>query len=123
MRKLIKIIKSEKGFTLLEVIITLVIAAILGSLLFTFMGTAITRSSDPIFQAQNTALAKTKMEELVAAYTIHLGIGDYGSWSNFISVCAPYTPVTYNNFLGSVFAAVEVTITEGDQTYVAYFTQ
>lgn len=47
----VAITKSEKGFTLLEVIITIVIAAIFGSILFAFMGTAITKSSDTIFQA------------------------------------------------------------------------
>lgn len=123
MRKILKIKRTQNGFTLLEVIITITVAAVVGSLLITFLGTAITRSSDPIFQAQNTAVAKQKMEELVAAYTTHLSSGSSITWSNFKAASASYTTATISNFLGSNFEAIEVTITEGDQTYVAYFTQ
>jgi prepilin-type N-terminal cleavage/methylation domain-containing protein len=124
MKKLIRIKKSERGFTLLEVIITIVIAAILGSFLITFMGTAITRSSDPIFQVQNRATAEGTMEVIVADYATHLAAGNSTSWSNFKNQHIAVTTNTINNTVhGSNFETIEVTITEGNQKFVSYFSR
>ena len=43
---------GKKGFTLIEVIVTLVIAAILGTFLVAFMGTAVTRSGEPVVRSK-----------------------------------------------------------------------
>ena len=40
---------NQAGFTLIEFIVTLVIAASAAAMLYAFMGTTLTRSSEPIF--------------------------------------------------------------------------
>jgi len=39
---------TSNGFTLLEVIITLLVASILGTMIYTFLGTSITKSGIPV---------------------------------------------------------------------------
>ena len=47
-------IKNSRGFTLLEVIISLIVAGILAAILVTFMGSVV-RSTNPVILAQNGA--------------------------------------------------------------------
>lgn len=61
----------RQGFTLLEIIITLVVAALVGLMTFTFVSHTVVRSGEPVHSAQEQALLKKPMEKLVAAY------GDY----------------------------------------------
>ncbi len=56
------------GFTLLEIIITLVIAAILGTFLVTFMGTAVTKSGEPIIRTKQLYELQQVMENIKATY-------------------------------------------------------
>ncbi len=58
----------DRGFTLLEVIITLVVAAILGTLLVTFMGSNVVQSANPVLQARNGAYLNQIMENMTADY-------------------------------------------------------
>jgi prepilin-type N-terminal cleavage/methylation domain-containing protein len=60
--------QREKGFTLLEIIITLVIAAILGTFLVTFMGTAVTKSGEPVARAKQLYELQQVMENIKATY-------------------------------------------------------
>jgi prepilin-type N-terminal cleavage/methylation domain-containing protein len=121
MKKLIRIKKSESGFTLIEVIITITLAAILGSFLVTFMGTAITKSADPIRQAQNSAASKGKMETVSAAYAAYnLTQRTSNDWTTFLGKVTSY--VTISNFLTVTgMDAIKVTFTEGNQTYISYY--
>jgi prepilin-type N-terminal cleavage/methylation domain-containing protein len=56
-----------RGFSLIEIIITLVVLAIAGAMLATFMGPGITRSSDPLRALQNDASLQAVMENMIAA--------------------------------------------------------
>lgn len=56
------------GFTLIEVIITVVVIAIVGAMLFSVMGTSMTRSSDPIFRMQTSFSLQQVMENMMIAY-------------------------------------------------------
>lgn len=60
--------ERDQGFTLLEVIISLVVAAILGTMLFTFMQTGVVQSANPVIQAQNGAYLNQIMENMSADY-------------------------------------------------------
>jgi prepilin-type N-terminal cleavage/methylation domain-containing protein len=60
--------QREKGFTLLEIIITLVIAAILGTFLVTFMGTAVTKSGEPVVRTKQLYELQQVMENIKATY-------------------------------------------------------
>ncbi|HON60179.1 MAG TPA: type II secretion system protein [Smithella sp.] len=63
-----KQIKSSKGFTLLEVILAIVVAAILGAMLVQFMGTGVMQSVNPIFMVQNGSYLNSIMENIGADY-------------------------------------------------------
>jgi prepilin-type N-terminal cleavage/methylation domain-containing protein len=60
--------QREKGFTLLEVIITLMVAAILGTFLVTFMGTALTKSGEPVARTKQLYELQQVMENIKATY-------------------------------------------------------
>jgi len=59
---------KSAGFTLVEVIITIVIAAIVGAMLVTVLGTSMTRSSDPIFRMQTSFSSQRVIENFLTAY-------------------------------------------------------
>jgi prepilin-type N-terminal cleavage/methylation domain-containing protein len=56
------------GFTLVEVIITLVVASIVGVMAFSILGSSMTKSSDPLFRIQKTYALQQVMENFLAAY-------------------------------------------------------
>ena len=55
---------SKSGFTLIEVIITLIIASILGTILYTYFGTSLTQSSTPIIRLEKTLALQQVMENI-----------------------------------------------------------
>lgn len=59
-------LRRPRGFSLIEIIITLVVLAIAGAMLATFMGPGITRSSDPLRALQNDASLQAVMENMIA---------------------------------------------------------
>jgi len=60
--------QREKGFTLLEIIITLTIAAILATFLVSFMGTALTKSGEPVARTKQLYELQQVMENVKATY-------------------------------------------------------
>ncbi len=60
--------RNQKGLTILEIIVTIVIAAILGTVLVQVMSTSLTRSSVPITLLQNTYSINQIIEEMTADY-------------------------------------------------------
>ena len=133
----------DKGFTLLEVIITLVVAAILGTVLVQFMGTSLTRSTEPIVMVQEGFSLSEIMEKMTAHYKYLLAtdstplanfkediengnddkktpyFGDYSIKTDYITFSsgneAPDT--SGNNRI------LKVTIDKGDQSLVTLFTK
>ena len=62
----------QAGFTLLEIIVTLIVASILGVILLEFMGTTVQKSYVPIHMAQNSMDANQIMEKMNADYKYRL---------------------------------------------------
>ena len=60
--------KIQAGFTLLEVVITLIFASILGVILLEFMGTTVQESYKPIYMAQDSMDVNQIMEKMNATY-------------------------------------------------------
>jgi prepilin-type N-terminal cleavage/methylation domain-containing protein len=60
--------QGAAGFTLIEIIAALTLAAVLGAVLFQFMGTALIRSADPITTVRDAADVESVMEEITADY-------------------------------------------------------
>jgi prepilin-type N-terminal cleavage/methylation domain-containing protein len=56
------------GFTLLEVIITLTVGALLMAVILPYLGTSITRSSEPLSNLRNTLFIYRAMENMTADY-------------------------------------------------------
>jgi prepilin-type N-terminal cleavage/methylation domain-containing protein len=65
---------SESGFTLIEVIITLVVIAIVAAMMTAYFGTGITQSSLPIFRLSDAAKLNGILEKISAQY------GQYPHW-------------------------------------------
>ena len=58
----------QAGFTLLEFIVALVVAAIMASMVYTYFGNALTQSSVPIFRLQKASNLHQVMENIIADY-------------------------------------------------------
>lgn len=125
MKKIKRHRRTEKGFTLLEIIVTLTVAAILGSVLVSFMGTAITKSSEPINQTRDLGTSSRSIETISAAYASYLS----GSiiWTAFKTTCGSYgtvsTVASGSGIYNANFETIQVTKTTGSQTIVSYFMQ
>ena len=63
-----EILGRHEGFTLLEVIVTLVVASILGAMLISMTGGAITRSTQPVIQAMEINAMNQVADSISRAY-------------------------------------------------------
>jgi len=60
--------QRQNGFTLIEVIIVIIVAAILGSMMVSYFGTSLTQSSAPIHRLQDALDLQRVMENITADY-------------------------------------------------------
>lgn len=65
-----KLKRRNGGFTLIEVIVSLVVAGILGTFLITFLGTGITKSSVPVFWVKTQYELSEVMDKITADYSV-----------------------------------------------------
>lgn len=63
------------GFTLLEVVISLVVAAVLMALIVPYLGTALTKSGYPLMQLRTTLTVFQAMENMNGDYIAQQGAG------------------------------------------------
>jgi prepilin-type N-terminal cleavage/methylation domain-containing protein len=83
--------KNSDGFTLIEVIVSLVVASILGAMLVAFLGTGMMKSAQPVLIAQNGAYLNRLMDKMTADYkyqmatALQAGSTPSTGLSNFIS--------------------------------------
>lgn len=138
------------GFTLLEVIITMTVAAILGTILFSFMSTHVTGSVTPLIRVQNANTLTRVFENITADYnklnsddidnntsvalsTLYSHI-DSGNVSTSNPYYGSYTIIYkgYISFDGSgnqiadssgTNRVLKVTLRQGDQTITSLFTK
>ncbi len=68
MRPILSIKSSEDGFTLIEIIVTIILGSILAALMFQYMGTALTGSSGPVEIVRDSSNMEALMEEIIATY-------------------------------------------------------
>jgi prepilin-type N-terminal cleavage/methylation domain-containing protein len=141
----------QEGFTLLEVIVTIAIAAIMGVFFAQFVGTSVIHSADPVHRLQNLSSATHIMEQMTADYKKLAA-----TQSNFLAVFKDYVEYgntttkpegyesypdygayqkVHNDYIKFVSGAeqpetvaanqrvLKVTIRMGDQTVTALFTQ
>ncbi len=60
--------QTRPGFTLLEVIVAVIVASIMGTMLVTYMGTSLTRSAEPVIMVQRNAALTQVMENITSDY-------------------------------------------------------
>jgi len=100
------IMKNRRGFTLIEIIVSLIVASILGVMLISFMGSNVMQSANPVLLSQNGAYLNQIMENIGADYkslmatsatpmtTFISNIGTEGtSQTRYADVAHPYTVV------------------------------
>jgi Tfp pilus assembly protein PilE len=64
------------GFTLVEVIITILATAILGAIFINFMGTAMSKSVFAVDYVNSEARTEAKLEEIIAEYVAEINKSD-----------------------------------------------
>jgi prepilin-type N-terminal cleavage/methylation domain-containing protein len=99
--------RGQGGFTLLEVIVTIVIAAIMGVFFAQFVGTSVIHSADPVYRTQNLSGTTHIMEYMTADYKRLAA-----TQSNYLAIFKDY--VAYGNL------ATKPTGYEGNPHYGAY---
>lgn len=97
------------GFTLIEVIIAIVVASIVGVVFLTYMGTQLTLSSDPINITRDEGVAEMWMERIMSDYVQEMNAATYTTTLATI-FARDYTAGIYN-------MPASVTLT---RTYVTY---
>ncbi|MFC1798557.1 Tfp pilus assembly protein FimT/FimU [Thermodesulfobacteriota bacterium] len=60
--------EQERGLTLLEIIVTLIIASLLGTMLVEYMGTSLTRGGESVILVQDGFSINGTMEKIIADY-------------------------------------------------------
>ena len=105
-----KLRMPQAGFTLIEVIVSIAVGAIVGVILFSYMGTHLIHSGDPVNIARAEGATEMWMERIISDYVQEMN-----------------TPVSYSTALATIFARnytanpynmpASVTLT---RTYVTY---
>jgi prepilin-type N-terminal cleavage/methylation domain-containing protein len=62
------VVSHQSGFTLIEMIVTIVVAAILGATFLQIMGTSMTGSVEPLIRVQDQFIVKETVERMTADY-------------------------------------------------------
>jgi len=61
-------VHPSRGFTLIEIVVTLVIVAVMGTMIYTYLGKAFSESAMPVLQLQKYTDLHRTMENIRAAY-------------------------------------------------------
>ena len=72
MMPFLNIKSNQRGFTLIEVIVTILAAAIVGVIFINFMGTAMSKSVRSVEMVQGEALSEATLERITADYVFKI---------------------------------------------------
>ena len=133
--------RNQSGFTLLEVIITLVVASILGVLLYQFMGTSLTQSSVSVVRVQDEFKLNAVIEKMTAYYRnfVVTGTETLGTFKNSVGGEGSTQSNSYGDYdvvhnryitfnaqgdeIEGGTRILKVTIKKGEQTLTTLFTE
>jgi prepilin-type N-terminal cleavage/methylation domain-containing protein len=134
MKKILQKMENINGFTLLELIVTITVAAILGTFLIAFMGSAVSKSADPVRQARDLYTTHQNIEQYASLYAAYLNSAT-PNWTQFKTNLGCASPsnlascpssgrcckVTSGSIYNANFESIQVTYTTGDQKIISYF--
>jgi prepilin-type N-terminal cleavage/methylation domain-containing protein len=67
----------QAGFSLIEVIVAIVLASIVGVIFLSYMGTQLTHSGDPVIVARDEGIAEMWMERILSDYVQEMNASTY----------------------------------------------
>lgn len=120
-----------RGFTLIEVIIAIIIAALLGTMLVQYTGTNLTSTVKSLVATHNNTDAVSTMEEITRDYRDWLVNSPDGTISDFeANINSDYPEVQTDIFSAGQLRSddpgdsiLKVTVTQGDMKLVSLFTK
>ena len=127
--------RNERGFTFIEIIVTLIIAAILGVMLIQFMGSSVSGSAENVDNIKKGFELNQKMEEITRDYRDWLKTSPDDSISVFetaVNTNPNYADMIVSGETGIIevdpgndgdVEILQVTITDSTQTLMALFTK
>ncbi|MBN2568953.1 MAG: prepilin-type N-terminal cleavage/methylation domain-containing protein [Deltaproteobacteria bacterium] len=134
-------IRAQKGFTLIEIVVTILVASLLGLTFIQLMGTSMMGSAEPLLRVQNNLEIQGVMEKITAEYkqdttpldTLKTQIGEkddvveggvYGSYTVIYNDYITFDE-SGNEVQGSGDSILKLTIADvnGEQRLTALFTE
>jgi prepilin-type N-terminal cleavage/methylation domain-containing protein len=130
---LLKQTASHKGFTLVEIIVTIILVGITAAIMFPVMGTNLTRSAEPVNRLNDHHLLIQEMDKWTGIYRdeIRNDTLDITSFKTNVDSNANYLDSTayINSFNGGAYSTqgtnkiLRVTLVNNDQALVALFAE
>ncbi len=123
--------RPQRGFTLLEIIITILVAALAGLAVFAFVGGVVVDSGQPVHSARALAETRTPLEELTANYEEYLRDPAF-TWADFdtavdavlVAHDGQRDDLLGTDFDTGTFEVIQVTFFgDHDQDLAAFFSQ
>lgn len=124
---------SQNGFTLLEIIVTLILVGITGAIMFPVMGTNLIQSAEPVTRLNDHHLLIQEMDKWTGVYReeIKNNTLDISGFKTTIDAGANFLGATsyVNSFNGGTYTTqgsntiLRVALTHNGQTLVALFTE
>lgn len=116
--------KVCRGFTLIEIIVTVVIAGLLGALLVNMLGTVLTKGGTAAATARESAQAESVIELVVAKYVEHVNANISGSLAYVQAQYPANATLSYTSMtLEGSIPALKVTATVGGSSATTVLTQ
>lgn len=115
---------SGRGFTLIEIIVTLVIAGLLGALLVNMLGTSLIKGGTASLTARDSAQAESVIELVVAKYVEHVNANTSGSLAYVQAQYPANATLSYTSLtMDGGVDALRVTATVGSSSATTLLTQ
>lgn len=125
--------RHQKGFTLLEIIVTLIMISISAAILFPVMGTTLTQSARPVHRLSDHHLLIQEMDKWTGIYReeIRDGTLDITTFKTDVDTSANYLDSTayLNSFNGGAYSTqgtnkiLQVKLINNGQTLIALFAE
>ncbi|MBU2547969.1 MAG: type II secretion system GspH family protein [Proteobacteria bacterium] len=100
------------GFTLIEIIVTIVLAGMVAAMIISLSGTALTRGPDPVVMVQDEADAEKVMEAIISDYVKAINGAGYATAlaSIYSTNHGPNVTKTYITSLGGSSTVLQVRV-------------